>query len=262
MTTIKKTIETDSSLNDYKIIVELKNEEEVVDYKKLNLSVISDSFIWELSQEGEKVITLNAFKEALKEQKIVANQISNNLIIVTKIRELNKMLIETGCKVSIFQTEDYYGEGDEDISEDDEYYGFPMFEAYIVDKEGSDIKNTTTGRFCCLTSVCEELEGYVLEIKASKEIDFDDSQYTFNEDIKSIVFDPECQSGMLENYGKDFAQLLKIVRKTPKRVWSVVDGEDDKVHVIAGMLLDVIHYVISNEDFREYGETYFYGSGE
>ncbi len=136
-----------------------------------------------------------------------------------------------------------------------------MFEAYIIDQDEEEIEDTTTGRFCCLNSVCDELVNYVLAVKAAREINFDDSPYTFDEKIKSVVFDPECQSGMLENHGEDFIQIKEIALKTPKKVWSVADGYDGKVHVIAGLQYGpTIHYVVSCEEFREQGETYFYGN--
>jgi len=263
MTTRNETITTDSALNNFKIIIRLNNEKEIIEYQELNLSSVSDAFVIDLSEEGEKTISLNSFKEALKEQDNAARQIVNNYKVIMNEERLNRMLSGTNCKVSIFQTEDYYGEGDEDISEDHNYYGLPMFEAYIMDGDENPIEDTTTGRFCCIDSVSDELEGYVLVVKAAREIEFDDSPYTYNEDIKSVIFDPECQSGMLENYGEDFIQIQEIENKTPKRIWSVIDGEDDKVHVVAGMrLTEVVHYVVSNEDFREYGETYFYGCSD
>jgi hypothetical protein len=78
---------------------------------------------------------------------------------------LNQLLKNSGvdCTVSIYQTDDYYeiDEEDEDNYSEEEYDIYndaPMFEAKIEDIYGEEVEDTTTGRYCDLADVIDEIE--------------------------------------------------------------------------------------------------------
>lgn len=87
----------------------------------------------------------------------------NNHMIEKYEEKFNKMLEGTGKSVSILETSECYGDDEEDIFGEHPSYGLPMFEAYIQDSDEMDIEDTTTGRYCCLKSVCDELDEFVAE---------------------------------------------------------------------------------------------------
>jgi hypothetical protein len=76
----------------------------------------------------------------------------------------NKQLEPLGLKVNIFQTSEFYGEDEEEIDEEDPYFKMPMYEAYIIDSDEEEIENTTTGRYCDISSVIDEIKGFVDEL--------------------------------------------------------------------------------------------------
>lgn len=104
--------------------------------------------------------------------------------IEEKIKETKKRLDEklselntNKCTVSIFETSDFYGADEYDeivqdwndeeelsklrIKYNDKYIGLPMYEAYIQDSNDDTIDDTTTGRYCDIDSVIDEIEGTV-----------------------------------------------------------------------------------------------------
>jgi hypothetical protein len=94
-----------------------------------------------------------------------------------------------------------------------------------------------------------------------------DNKYTYNEAIISTEFDPESQSGMLETYGEDYAQVVAINNIAPKTVWAMVDSEDgERMEIIAGIQsrysATPIYYVITNEEWSNEEEKYVIGEFE
>ena len=90
-----------------------------------------------------------------------------------------------------------------------------------------------------------------------KTIDDFDKIYSPDSKVKSEVFDDDCQEGWLETYGKDFEQVQTIYSKTPKRVWTCVDGDDGNVYMINGLaVFNRIYYLITNEDCKSENEEY------
>lgn len=73
------------------------------------------------------------------------------------LENYNQLLEPIGLKALIWKTDDYFGNGDESIDENDPDYGKAMFEACLVDQYGDTIDDTTTGRYCYLHSVNEEI---------------------------------------------------------------------------------------------------------
>ena len=93
------------------------------------------------------------------------------------------------------------------------------------------------------------------------EADFD-KRYTYDASVVSTEFDPESQAGMLETYGDDLKLVLKINKKTPMRVWTMVDG-DDGMYLLQGYhLVNRIYYVITNEEAKSEDEEYLIDSYE
>lgn len=79
-------------------------------------------------------------------------------------RHFNKMLEGTGYTACFVETSELYGEDDDEIDEDDEYYLKPMYEAHIEDGNEDEIDDSWTGRYCDASSVAEELEAYIVSI--------------------------------------------------------------------------------------------------
>lgn len=94
------------------------------------------------------------------------------------------------------------------------------------------------------------------------EFDFD-KKYTYNKKIKSVEFgDEEGYEGMLETYGEDLQQVLKIAKKHPMKVWTMIDGDDGMYLVQGYHLVNRIYYVITNEDAETEDEQYLIDSYE
>ena len=86
----------------------------------------------------------------------------NEYVMKFYTAKYNALLMDTKYEVSIFQSDVFYEDMDEDESE---YEDFPMYVAYIQDKETQiDVDDTTTGRLCKITDVIEEVECYVYEL--------------------------------------------------------------------------------------------------
>lgn len=86
----------------------------------------------------------------------------NEYMIQFYTAKYNALLENTPYEVLIFDTEDFY-ESEED--EESEYDDLPMYEAYIQDKESEiEFDDSTTGRYCCIADVIEELECNVYEL--------------------------------------------------------------------------------------------------
>jgi hypothetical protein len=92
-------------------------------------------------------------------------------------------------------------------------------------------------------------------MKTLTEADFD-KHYTYDTTIVSTEFDPESQAGMLETYGDDMQTVLEINKKSPLRVWTMVDG-DDGMYLLQGLhYVNRIYYVITNEEAKSENEEY------
>lgn len=83
----------------------------------------------------------------------------NNYMIEKHTALFDLLLKDTGLTVDIYQTSDWY----DDVDETDPYYDSPMFEAHLNNIDGEEIEDTTTGRYCCIASVVEELRGFIEE---------------------------------------------------------------------------------------------------
>ena len=183
----------------------------------------------------------------------------NNFMIKSNEKRLNENLVPSNCKVSIYQTDDYYFHNCED---DELYIGKPMFEAHMEDNNGDEVEDTITGRYCSLQSVVDELEGFVVEFMDNFQVTtyFDDTEYEYDESIVSEELDNETQLGMLESYGSDYDQVEAIAITDYKRLWSVIDCEDDKVHVVAGLAdNEVIYYIVTTQEWKSENEDYLLG---
>jgi len=85
-------------------------------------------------------------------------------IIKTKTEELNVKLMSTGYEVTIIQTSEYYDE-DKELDESDEYWNLPMYEAFI-----DTIEDSTSGRYCDIDSVVDEIEAFVESLLSAKKL--------------------------------------------------------------------------------------------
>ena len=79
-----------------------------------------------------------------------------------------------------------------------------------------------------------------------------DKKYTLSK-IKSENFEGP---GQLETFGKDIETVLKINKKTPKRVWTAVDGEEGIWWIAGYHLVNRIYYIITEEEWADEFEEY------
>jgi len=87
--------------------------------------------------------------------------------------------------------------------------------------------------------------------------DFED-RYEYDESIIS------CDDflGELETYGDDIKKAVEIANTDPKRIWTMVDG-DDGVYLIAGYhLVNRIKYIVTIEEWEDENESYIYDNFE
>lgn len=73
------------------------------------------------------------------------------------------------------------------------------------------------------------------------------------------VENTDC-SHLLEIYGEDFETVKRIGRKSPKRVWTLVDVGLNYLIAIAGLHhVNRINYLITEEEWEYEEEEYSYG---
>jgi len=85
------------------------------------------------------------------------------------------------------------------------------------------------------------------------------NKYKFSKIKSKELEDEDIGCGVFETYGKDKAIVKKICDKNPKRVWTVVDGEDGNLWVIAGWhFCNRVLYVITDEEWKDPNEEYRY----
>lgn len=90
-------------------------------------------------------------------------ELNKSLTIIESL--LNEKIVDTGNKVSFYQTDDYFEElNDLELFEDLDYYNKAMFEACILDKDEETIDDMTTGRYCDIQSVYDELLAFMDEL--------------------------------------------------------------------------------------------------
>lgn len=90
-------------------------------------------------------------------------ELNKSLTIIESL--LNEKIVDTGNKVSFYQTDDYFEElNDLELFEDLDYYNKAMFEACILDKNEETIDDMTTGRYCDIQSVYDGLLAFMDEL--------------------------------------------------------------------------------------------------
>lgn len=118
-----------------------------------------------------------------------------------------------------------------------------------------------------LKKIAKDIEKIEMSVSVSEasdaktEEDFD-KLYTYDSSIISEVFDPESQAGMLETYGADLKKVLEISKKHPKRVWTMIDGDEGMYLVQGYHLVNRIYYVITKEEAKSEDEEYLFDSYE
>lgn len=81
--------------------------------------------------------------------------------------------------------------------------------------------------------------------------------YTPDESLKAYEYDAgESGLGLFETYGRDLKTVLKVANQTPRRVWTLVDGDDGETVWLNGYwVVNRILYAITNEEGNP-DETY------
>lgn len=70
---------------------------------------------------------------------------------------------------------------------------------------------------------------------------------------KSVANEDICSFGgtMYETYGPEEAYIREINQKTPKKVWTVIDGDDDELHIVAGFhFVNRMGYIITEKEWE------------
>lgn len=102
-------------------------------------------------------------EEKAAETKIPADQDVADEFITEAEKRLNSQLNIFGKSVSIYETDETY----DDVDEDDILYGSAMYEAVIIDDKTEEaLYETTTGRYCDLRSVIDEITATAEEYKS------------------------------------------------------------------------------------------------
>ena len=87
-------------------------------------------------------------------------------------------------------------------------------------------------------------------------IEFDD-KYTgdpaYNHDGE------EGQDGFLETFEPSITQVQIVNTLRPKTLWTVVEGDDGNLYIVAGYhLVNRLHYVVTVEEWSDDGEEYMW----
>jgi hypothetical protein len=97
------------------------------------------------------------------------------------------------------------------------------------------------------------------QLNKIKTIDEFDDKYTMDDTLKSEVFE---EDGTFETYGDDLTLVKRISLKDPRRVWTMIDGDDGNVWLVNGMaFVNRIQYLITKELGNE-EEEYLMDKGE
>lgn len=97
------------------------------------------------------------------------------------------------------------------------------------------------------------------QLNKIKTIDEFDDKYTMDDSFKSEVFE---EDGTFETYGNDLTLVKRISLKDPRRVWTMIDGDDGNVWLVNGMaFVNRIQYLITKELGNE-EEEYLMDKGE
>lgn len=84
-----------------------------------------------------------------------------------------------------------------------------------------------------------------------------EDNYTIVEGLS--VYQEEDNSHLLETHGDDLRTVLKIGKKNPKKVWTLIDVGLNHLVAVAGYhLCNRIHYVITVEEWKDEDESYIY----
>lgn len=134
------------------------NEDENSIIYKINDEILSGTFQGELEIKDYKV----KFK-VLDSGEYYLKELNKSLTMIESL--LNEKLKDSKYKVSFYQTDDYFDElNDLELFDDLDYYNKAMFEACILDENGETIDDMTTGRYCDIQSVYDELVEFVDEL--------------------------------------------------------------------------------------------------
>jgi hypothetical protein len=72
--------------------------------------------------------------------------------------------------------------------------------------------------------------------------------------VENIEEGEHCYT--FETYGRDFE---KVKNTNVKNVWTLIDGDDDKVYAIAGLhYVNRLSYAISTTEWKDENETYLW----
>lgn len=97
-----------------------------------------------------------------------------------------------------------------------------------------------------------------VKVKVLTDDDFYD-RYRTDQSFNSDSFDTgEGHSdGRLETYGEDIKRVLRINKKNPKRVWTVVEGDSGALYICAGYhLVNRLYYIITKQEYKNSKEEY------
>lgn len=67
------------------------------------------------------------------------------------------------------------------------------------------------------------------------------------------------EGSMLETYGKDLEVIRKQAKENVKKVWTLVDGQENNLIAITGYhLINRVNYIITEEEWKNENEEYLW----
>lgn len=117
-------------------------------------------------------------------------------------------------------------------------------------------------------STSGEAAGYLCEIfgkkfnprraKKSEEPDDEEFYAKYGEPEnhgETITGNPQ----LLETYGHELEKIIQIAAKTPKQVWTLIDGDDGISRLVAGLhTVNRINYLTTKKPWESEDETYIW----
>lgn len=85
-------------------------------------------------------------------------------------------------------------------------------------------------------------------------VEFDDTGYS-----PDLSYTHNCE-GVLETYGQDLEEVMKIKKTSPKRLWTILDSEssNDLIIVAGYHLINRVMYYVTNEEWKTPDEEYIW----
>lgn len=231
-------MESNNEIGSFQILdyVKLDDEREKL-LKKLTL----DAYI-HICNRIETEITDKSWS---KDEEILYKRVRGfEEIIAMNTFKLNEILKPFKKCVSIYQTSDLYETDDED----DSYYEAPMYEAYIESLDGEEVDDTTTGRYCDIDSVIDEITVEVVLYVQNQNSDPEEAENLKMENKYMLMF--------LNSLGKSIDKKDRTLAEYNKYFAEWIDSlgysEDDISSICSGSITEVLNKSVNDKNNKFY----------